>query len=117
MKIVNLEEFRKLPAGTVFSKYEPCVFDGLMVKGDTWSHDFLYQDLIGNIEADGSKQYFEKCEQMQAGFSADLDFDCLERDGLFEKDQLFAVYEPYDLEQLIGRLQKASIAMNKHEDK
>ncbi len=106
MKIVNLEEFRKLPAGTIYAKYEPCVFDGLDSKGDTLEVDFLYDGLIGNIEHDSSEDMFDKCQRMEKGESIGLDFDCTGRDGLFEESQLFAIYEKGDIEKLIGKLNR-----------
>lgn len=109
MKIVNLEQFRAMPPGTLFAKYTPMVFDALMIKGETWAFDFLYQDLIC-IESSGSAELFDKLEEAQrTGGSLKLDLDCQSRDGLFEKDQLFAVWEKPDLEQLIARL---TIALN-----
>lgn len=113
MKIVNLETFRSLPNGTVFSKYEPCYFDGLKIKVDTWDSDFLYQDLIGNIDADSTEDFTEKCDSAsEDGNSIPLDFQCSQRDGLFEKNQLFAVYEKDDLIGLIIRLEECRSAYN-----
>ena len=107
MKIVNLETFRSLPNGTVFSKYTPCVFSGLMIKVDTWDGDFLYQDLIENIDCESSEDFVDKCDLAEAGGSIGLDFYCNDRDGLHENDQLFAVYEENDLTGLINRLRVA----------
>jgi len=109
MKIVNLETFRALPIGTVFSKYRPQIFDNPMVKDRTTEHDFYYQDLVGNIENIGDFDLFDKCDQMEQDedINMPLDFDTITRDGLYEKEQLFAVYSEEDVEQLILRLQKA----------
>ena len=109
MKIVNLEVFRKLPEGTIYSKYTPTVFDGLKIKGETWEYDFLYQELIGNIDANSSEEFNEICEKSQTeDIDLPLDFDCYERDGLFEKNQLFAIYNEKDIEALINRLKKST---------
>ena len=104
MKIVNLKTFKSLPKGTVFSKYMPSVFDGLMIKDTSWDVDFLYQDLIGNIDADSSDDFYYMCQAAERGESLNLDFDTVERDGLFEDNQLFAIYETNDVEGLICRL-------------
>lgn len=107
MKILNLEEFRKCPSGTLFSKYSPYVFDGLMVKGETLEYDFIYQNLIGNIECHDSGEFGDKLEYAkETGESISLDFDCMGRDGLFEKNQLFAIYEEEDVKQFIKRITK-----------
>lgn len=109
MKIINLEEFRKCPIGTVFSKYEPCIFNGLMIKGDTWETDFIYQDLIGNIECIDSGDFGNKLDEaLMTGKSLTMDFDCMQRDGLFEKEQLFAIYEEKDVESFINALKDKS---------
>jgi len=106
MKIVNLEAFRLLPPGTLYSKYKPCTFDGLMIKGQTWEHDFIYQDLIGNIECTDSGDFCNKLDEaLENSKSLGLDFDCMSRDGLFDEDQLFAIYEDEDVKGLIKRIQ------------
>lgn len=35
MRIVDRKTFLAMPIGTVFSKYEPCVFGNLCIKGET----------------------------------------------------------------------------------
>ena len=105
MKIVDLKTFRAMPEGTLYSKYRPAYCDGLMIKGETWEYDFLYQDLIGNLKAESSEIEAEQYDKAEAGESVPLDFNVQGRDGLFEKDQLFAVYEKDDLAGLIARLQ------------
>lgn len=109
MKIVNRAAFLAMPAGTVFAKYEPCVFDEPCVKGDslTSCSDFGYQSLMnveGRDDSEASDKLF-KSEEFGESFSFDL--DCQGRDGCFDEGQLFAVYERQDVEQLIARLQEA----------
>lgn len=113
MKIVSKKEFLSCPSGTVFSFYEPCIIRGLMVKHETIYHngiatDFTYQDLIGNIDNDGSDDYFEKLlEAQKSKTDLKLDFDCIERDGLFEDDSMYAVYTLENVQGLISCLSKA----------
>jgi len=101
MRIVNLEDFRAMPFGTIFSKYAPCCFDGLMVKKEVLENDFYYQDLIGNVKGGSFEDFSSKCTGAEKGDSLSLDFDCWERDGLYEKEQLYAVYEIEDVEKII----------------
>ena len=103
MKIVNLKEFINLPIGTVFSKYHPICFDGLMIKNNSIleTMDFCYQNLIGNVKADNTDELYENCEKRTM---IELDFDCIERDGLFKEEQLFAIYEKHDIDALITAL-------------
>lgn len=113
MKIVSRQEFLSFPSGTVFSFYETCIIRGLMVKHETIYHngiasDFTYQDLIGNIDNDGSDDYFEKLlEAPKNKTDLKLDFECIQRDGLFEQDSMYAVYTLEDVQGLISCLSKA----------
>ena len=105
MRIVNRIEFLKLPPGTLFSKYTPCFFDELMIKGTSLPNDFMYQDLIGNVKCSGVREFVDILNSVEkTGVSFELDFDCQGRDGLFDSDQLFAIYEDEDVNQLIHRL-------------
>jgi hypothetical protein len=106
MKILNRTEFMKLPENTLFSKYEPCVFGNLMIKGKTSEHnDFYVQQIHDGVDYSDTVNFREKLEGAEKnGTSIDMDFYCECRDGLFEDDQLFAVWEEKDVLELIGRL-------------
>lgn len=108
MRIVNLETFRSLPANTVFSKYEPCVFEGIAIKGDTWEFDFLVTSNISDaVECSGTGEFGEILFRAQStGESVNMDFESQGRDGCFDKDQLFAVWEDKDVCDLIDRLKR-----------
>jgi hypothetical protein len=106
MKIINLKQFLDMPKGTVFSKYEPCCFTGLMIKdmncGDI---DFYYMTLLGNVDSNDTGDFFDKCEEAQkTGKSLKLDFDVIGRDAAYNKDQLFAIYEEEDIKGLVKSL-------------
>lgn len=112
MKIINKEEFYKLPSGTLYSEYEPCIISELKIKQETIFGfngepiDWFYQDLIGNVKENVSLGYHETLEQSREDkASIELDFDSIERDGCFVEEQLFAVYEKGDLEGLISKLE------------
>ena len=105
MKIINLEEFRKLPENTLYSKYTPMFFDSLEIKGETWKCDFLSQSLHDAIECDSSDEMMTLLtDAKEIGTSLEMDFNCQSRDGIFNDDQLFAVWEKRDVEKLINRL-------------
>jgi hypothetical protein len=106
MKILNLREFKKLPAGTLFMKYEPCVFYDLCVKGGTLDHDWFYESLDCVDSTDYGNMAEILFKAFEQGTSFKLDLDCTMRDGLFEDDQLFAVYEKSDVETLIDKLNR-----------
>lgn len=109
MKIISRETFLLMPEGTLFSKYEPCVFGPLCIKGQTiGANDFLVQKIADSVDAssfDDFSQILFKSQQSGKGFKIDL--NCEGRDGMFEDDQLFAVWEIADVESLIQRLQMA----------
>jgi hypothetical protein len=109
MKIVKRPAFLKLPPGTVYSKYEPCVFGELQIKGDTLpnGNDWFYQDIAEAVDSsDSGERVTQLFEAEETGKSITMDFDCQGRDGCFESDeQMFAVWERADVEALIARLQ------------
>lgn len=110
MKIVNRETFLSLPAGTVFSKYSPCIFGDLCIKGDTLDHcdDFLYQGIVDEIEAGGMGEFSMRLESAtQHGTELAMNFDQMGRDGCFDADQLFAVWSAVDVMKLVKRLLQA----------
>lgn len=111
MKIVNKTEFYSLPEGTLYSDYKPCSITSLKVKGSTlYSEnkpiDFIYESLIGNIDADSSNHFVDMLYEAENNkTSLPMDFECGERDGLYEETQLFAIYEKNDLEDFIKKLE------------
>lgn len=80
-----------------------------MIKGDTIiDNDFCAQPIVDALTcADGSELLDIMLTAMDTGESVALDFHCEARDGLFEDDQLFAVWEKKDVEALIARLHEA----------
>jgi hypothetical protein len=77
-----------------------------MIKGDTWTNDFLYQ-AINDAFCLGSDELFGALEKAERdGTSLTMDFHCEGRDGMFDEDQLFAVWERPDVLSLIQRLQE-----------
>jgi len=106
MRIINLKQFRAMPMGTVFMKYKPQLFEELQIKGETWEVDFLCSSITDEIESSGSDEetmILDKAEK-DSSYSIPMDFDCYGRDGCFEDDQLYAVYEEKDVLGLIQSL-------------
>lgn len=112
MRIVGRKAFLEMPAGTVYAKYAPCAFEELFIKGDTIVHDeraidWFYQDIVGAIEARDSGDLMDELELARtAGKSLRMDFETQGRDGCFEEEQLFAVWERADVEALLKRLHR-----------
>lgn len=104
MRILNRADFLKQPEGVLFAKYTSMgQFDLLCVKHDTIvgfdgrAFDFRYQDGM-QINADDSEEWLDVLEKAESGASFSLDLNCSSRDGLFDADQLFVVFEQADLE-------------------
>jgi hypothetical protein len=105
MKILNKIEFLALPEGVLYSEYSPCCFRDIFIKGDTWGNDYLYIDLVGNVKADSSEDEIEILDnELINGGHVNLDFETFSRDGSFDDDQLYAVYEKKDISELINKL-------------
>lgn len=106
MKIVDRKTFLALPDETLFSKYEPCLFGDLTIKGETvGANDFLTQQICDSVRCRDSEEFDSILDNAQeTGSSFEMDFYCNGRDGLFDDDQLFAVWEPADIIDLIERL-------------
>lgn len=110
MKIVNRKEFLKLPAGVIYTKFEPCIFGDIAIKGETiGDSDWAFQDFL-EVKAHDSGEYSEILfDAFENGTSFDLDLECMGRDGLFDQEEHFAVFEQRDVVSLIERLQKVVI--------
>jgi len=110
MKIVDRKTFLAMPEDTLFSKYQRCCCDGLCIKGETIFHDdeasdFCYSDITMGIESHDSEDEVDKLIDSEVhGTSIPMNFDEISRDGCYDKDQLFAVWEDADVVQLILRI-------------
>ena len=86
MRIVGFEEFCSLPEGTVFSYWSPCVTVGMYRRGAVISFD------------GGPRDFYETSLQAES-INGDLPVvDLTEsRWGMFDYDQMFAVYDKDDI--------------------
>ena len=91
MRIVNRAEFLKLPIGTLYSEYQPCVSFGLMIKGGTIVDaneihvDYYFIDLIGQID------YLNLMESNSVE-DIEVEIGVFQRDGMYNEDQLYVIY-------------------------
>lgn len=113
MKIIDRKTFLAMPAETLYAKYEPCIFHGMMIKGDTIIGfdgepiDWFYQQLVDALKSSDCGEWGALLDESQStGKSIPMNFEMQSRDGCFEDDQLFAVFEPQDVHALITRLQR-----------
>lgn len=102
MKLMNLEDFLKCPEGTIYRCGYRWNFGNLSVKyGSIESFDWFYMR-IGDIDADSSEELFNMLEDSLENKEKrlPLDLKTTERDGLYEDDRLFLVFEKHDVDQL-----------------
>lgn len=120
MRVINKQQFYELPSGSVYSMYEPINLYGLKIKGNTIRHqdnnipfDYTYIDLIGNVKYDNSGEFFDLMNGLVIGeTSFPLDFECHQRDGMFEPEEMFCIYEKADLIGLINKLTESLKLIN-----
>lgn len=108
MKIVDRKTFLAMPAGTVFCKFRPSLFGDICIKESTICDvDFFVQYLHDAVECSDSEEFFQRCDIAQRGVRVAMDFERGSRDGCYDKEQLFAVWDSKDVDALIARLQLA----------
>lgn len=83
MKVINREEFLKLPKYTLFCEYEYDFYSQLKVKGETLDSSYSEVDLN------------EKPTKLE-----------FNRSGNYEENKLYAIYEKEDIENVIKLLKK-----------
>lgn len=101
MRILRREAFLAMPAGTIYAKGKPWYFDGLTIKFDTTPNggDWFQLDPAW-IGASGEEDQFNRLEQMLAdGVSYSMQ-NAIGRDGYFDSEELFLVFEKDDLIRL-----------------
>jgi hypothetical protein len=113
MKLLNRDDFMKLPKGVVFCKGKPCFFEGMQIKGNTsfkddgTPFDFFARDLCmfeTNSSDDFTNTYFKAIESGVFGRSLNKS-EC--RDGIFDNDDKFLVYDLDDLCELRSLINEA----------
>lgn len=106
MRIVNRAEFLKMPAGTIYCKGMPWVFDGICIKDESLSNDWYYLNPAW-VSAHDSGEAFERLDEMlKLGKSYPME-NAIGRDGLFDTNAIFLIFERSDLEMLRGFINRA----------
>jgi hypothetical protein len=106
MRIVGRKEFLSLPRGTVYSRFEPIVTEGLEIKLDTLDsgNDWFYLSFIGAVEIISRGDDVDSFYKMMAGGELSIEPFSI-RDGGFEEDEQFLIYSDDDVEAIIVLLQ------------
>lgn len=108
MRIVSKAELLTLPKGTLFADYRPesCWPEGpsmVLVRADG-DHDFLYRS-IGSPDAISSDQLWDRERELYADTAVTYPMDLsIGREGMYEPDSTYLVWEPDDVKRLINVL-------------
>ena len=111
MKIVSRKQLMALPPGTVYHDWEPCNWGTMKIKRDTIPVEDGYSGdwwlvLVPQLDVDDFGQEVEVTDLMVAnGTSHAVDLVVPQRDGCFDHEQMYAVWERSDVEALIKVLQ------------
>ena len=110
MKIVNYEEFVRMPAGTIFAPFEPSVFtEEFAVKTDTGEeHDIPYCGKRWCFNGVMSLQPWLGDYSYFLGAQEDASYEIYDGDhNDYDKDGMFAILEEQDVKKLIKVLKWA----------
>lgn len=110
MRIYNRTEFMKLPEGTLYCQGKPLYFNGLLVKGETIGDDWYCRNLMW-ITADSSDEAFKRLDEMIGNGASYPIEDAYGRDGGFDEEDIFMLYEKEDLIELAKVLLDANEAL------
>lgn len=105
MKIIDKNTLRDMPAGTLYSRYEPCCFHDLEIfEGPFAENDFIYSFLSApDINGSGGDSS-DFMKEMENGESHEVELNSTGRDGRYDDDELFAIWEKSDVQALIAKL-------------
>lgn len=108
MRIVNRKEFLQLPSGTLYCKYEHTSAYNISIKYDTWESDWLHQELptLWSPDESSSSDLYDKLDKAESdsSYSFSQDLESSNRDGHFDENQMFLIYEKEDIIKLIKKL-------------
>lgn len=97
MKIFNRTEFLQLPTGVLYriQRTHESSFEEIEIKGDNCgTNDFACMQFGYSRDSDETDMWLD------SNISRPIKTDYYGRDGCFDDDALFLVYETWDLEQL-----------------
>lgn len=96
MRCVDRKTFLTLPPGVIYAKGVKWSFGDICVKGDSLGNDWLYQSFTWVDGLDGSECLDRLDEMIETGARYPME-DGMSRDGFFDDDAVFLVFEPADL--------------------
>jgi len=106
MKVLNRTDFLGMPAGTIYAKGVQWAFGGVSIKGETLGNDWVCLDPAW-VSAHDSGDAVGRLEEMLEQGASYPGEDAWGRDGCFDADAVFLVFERADLEELRGHIDRA----------
>lgn len=106
MKILNKKEFLKLPQGIFFCKGVRWCFYDLWVKGESTQTDFYSHHLCAIDAFDGGEMADRHEDMLENGTSYPINRSEM-RDGCFDDDDIFLIYEKEDLKMIKELMERA----------
>jgi hypothetical protein len=108
MRIVDRKTFMDMPEGTVFSEIEERWAVGeLSVKVENLGTVDFYEPNFTWVDADDSNIAIERLEEMWEDETVSYPVDsAIGRNGLFNYDAKYLVYEPEDVQYIVNTLTK-----------
>ena len=125
MKIINKQEFLKMPAGTVFMKFGPGTlpegesrgaFGDICIKAERIGPDFRFLSLDPSLNCVGRD---DAIDMLDADPSLDVPIEIqhtCKDDDVPALDQKFAVWSKCDVEELIRVFVAASVGVGANRD-
>lgn len=105
MKIINRTAFLAMPEGTVYAKTpQKWMIEDLCVKHETSPHNDWWYQSFDWVDAHDSGEAIDRLDEMaDSGASYPVE-NSIARDGLFEDDCMFLIYEKDDIEYIVNAL-------------
>ena len=110
MRIYSHLEFLKLPAGTVYCAGRRWTFGELCIKGQTVCEESDFLSLaLQWIESPSFADDIDRLERMLAEKASEPLQESFGRDGMFDNDAIYLVYEVADLARMIRHFSDAIV--------
>jgi len=117
MKLVDRKTFLELPEGTIYYQTQSKLtangysflgdFGELCIKNESWSDDWIYAPIHPDLKANDSEEYLEKWDYMLHHQNTELESQTdFQRDGFYEEDQLFIIFNKQEIQSMINLLKK-----------
>ena len=106
MRLLSRDEFLKHPAPCVYSVswgVNSMCFEGPLLKTENLENDWYYMD-FKTWENDGSHSYNDNFDQMLINKASFPIEDIVGRDGMFDYDCVYLVYDDSDVRKMIELL-------------